>query len=325
MRKRIPRVRRWEYLKSVLVSAKNKEDKRELELRLIENKREFERMKSLAIGSGSLSKKGLKTAKELLRDSRLMTVHLGWLQDQEKMELTKIGEKIISINILTKEFLNLVFPRLLLEYKPIQELLFVLKESSNLEIRLPQRRDIINFSLYSDAQNLDIGQTDFMISRDLLGQLGVVNWFLYDKGQDRFCCTYLSSMILQNRKTETETDIDIVIKDELQSPKLNEIKLSGFLPILWLEYINLAKGIPLKPVYYSHLRDLVCYKARVSDMVFDKHMSSLIQNQGTEQYLIFGSGGTLPYSHYRSSALKSLPMKSSTGRYIIYIKMDEKK
>ena len=126
MRKRIPRVRRWEYLKSVLVSAKNKEDEIELELRLIENKLEFERMKSRAIGSGSLRKKGLKTAKELLRDSRLMTVHLDWLRDQEKMELTKIGEKIASINILSKEFLKLILPRLLFEYKPIQELLMVL-------------------------------------------------------------------------------------------------------------------------------------------------------------------------------------------------------
>ena len=89
------------------------------------------------------------------------------------------------------------------------------------------------------------------------------------------------------------------------------------------EYIGLAKGIPLRPVFYSHLRDAVCYNQRIGDNVFDLHMTDLLTEQDWGNFSVFGSGGTIPYSRHSSSVLKSLPLKFADGRYIVYIKMEK--
>lgn len=325
LKSRISRVRRWEYIMCVLESARQNETLKEIEMRLVKTKIDFERKKSLAIGRGKTRKKGLNTAKVLVQDSKLMAATLGLIKENEKLQLTNIGKAMLNLDIQSKEYLDIILPRLFSRYLPIVELFRSLLMADSNEIMLPQRRNIREFRKVAEKQNLFIGQMDFVIARNLLGQLGIINWFLVDKGDNRHSRVYLSSIVKEERNLVPE-DADFTLIEYLNKKitiQRKKVCLSEFSKTLWKEYLKMARGIPLKPVFYSSLRDNVCYKTRISDIEFDHHMSTLLENHCSENYHLFGSGGTIPFSHYSSSVLKSLPLKFSNGRYIIYIKMEE--
>lgn len=324
MRKRIPRIRRWEYVQCVLNTAHEGGDLDDLETCLINMKYEFERQKSIAIGRGSPRKKGLTKAGELVRDSIILATHLELIEEGEALKLTETGEKVMNLEIASSEYLYLILPHLVAQYNPIFELLDALYTITSEEIGVPELRDIKGFRKYSETQGLYIGQTDYMMARDLLSQLGVVNWLQYEEDGRRFSRVYLTSDILETKPSHSgEVVICVVAKKKEFWIQRREISIEEFLPVLWEEYIELSKGISLRPVFYSHLRDAVCYVRRIGDQVFDKYMEELLNNQDVGNFSIFGSGGTIPYSKHSSSVLKSLPLRFSNGRYIVYIKMEE--
>jgi len=325
MRKRIPRIRRWEYVHCVLDTAHKNGDLDDLEKCLIDMKYEFERQKSIAIGRGSPRKKGLAKVGELMRDSVTLATHLELIEDGEALKLTKMGEKVANLEIASSEYLCLILPHLVAQYNPIFALLDTLYTIPKKEIRVPELRDIKEFHKYSETQGLYIGQTDYMIARDLLGQLGVVNWLLYEEDGKRFSRVYLTSDFFEVKPSQLEEEavICVVAKEKEFWISRRRISLMEFIPVLWDEYIELAKGISLRPVFYSHLRDAVCYLLRIGDHVFDIFMKELLADQDIENFSIFGSGGSIPYSKHSSSVLKSLPLKFTSGRYIVYIKMEE--
>ncbi len=325
MRKRIPRIRRWEYVHCVLDTAHKGGDLDDLETCLINMKYEFERQKSIAIGRGSPRKKGLTKAGELVRDSVILARYLELIEDGEVLKLTKTGEKVRNLEIASSEYLYLILPHLVAQYNPIFALLDTLYAIPREEIGVPELRDIKGFRKYSEVQGLHIGQTDYMIARDLLGQLGVVNWLLYEEDGKRFSRVYLTSDFFEAKPSQPKDEavICVVAKEKEFWIRRREISLEEFMPVLWEEYIELAKGISLRPVFYSHLRDAVCYMQRIGDHVFDTLMKELLTDQDVGNFSIFGSGGTIPYSKHSSSVLKSLPLKFADGRYVVYIKMEE--
>jgi len=324
VRTRLPRIRRWEYVQCVLAAAREGGDESDLATRLSERKVEFERQKSVAMGRGALRKKGLSRAGELVRDSVLLAGVLGLIRDEEPLRLTEVGERLLTLETTSAEFVRLVLPRLVAEYGPIVALLDTLEAISGKELTVPEIREIKAFEARARVQGLGIGQTDFMIARDLLGQLGVVNWFLYDEASGRFCRVYLASDFLHAAPTDEKSEpaIELEKMGRRVWVRRHTISLNEFLEVLWDKYVDLTQGVPLRPVFYSHLRDAVCYEKRLGDQVFDTQMTELLDRQEVGGFMVFGSGGTLPRSTHSSSVLKSLPLKFSDGRYIVYIKME---
>jgi hypothetical protein len=113
-----------------------------------------------------------------------------------------------------------------------------------------------------------------------------------------------------------QTDPDqVFIRDHDVSPE-------DFEQVLWREYLGLSSMRPRFPVLYPNLRNRVCAALRISDLVFDRHLLSLIREP--QRLNIYPSGGVLNYAANLAHLGKFLPPKTSQGNFIIYLKIDRR-
>jgi hypothetical protein len=314
---RIPRVRRLEYLIDFLnVVKEHGYDKQMIMQKLAERKRAFEVEKSKALGRGKPFMQKLEVVKNLADDCLKMGVQLSFVKIKESIALSDEGElflvdKIIQRMIFASKFLNTY-------YKAAHTFLTISKQLTS-EIQVPLERNKLIFNQEASKYGLKIDQTAFEVVRDLLSQVDLMNWYVLRQDGKRYSKVYLTSSLLTR---ECKGCIDFMHEGQKYFVLPRKANYEEFKHALWEEYLKETSYVPRKPVFYSRLRSRVCYRLRIADRIFDSYANKIIQHD--DDYLVIGSGGSLPYSRDDASLLKNLPIKSERAGYIVYIKMDRR-
>jgi len=316
----VPRVRRLEYLLDFLQVVIEGYDREVAEQKLAKRKRWFESEKSRALGRGRQFMEKLKVAEHLTLDCLNMSLHLGLIQEREKPMLTDKGQALLTSNEAMQR--RLLAQSFLQTYASAPHILVHIARYPSKEVGLPMERKNVLFVEKATPYGLKVGQTTFEVIRDLLSQLELMNWHLYVSDGTRYSKVYLTSNIT-SKAPPSEAGVEAVtftFNGQQFTAVPTESPCAEFKQALWEEYLKLTKYVPRRPVFYSRLRSEVCYRLRVSDRVFDTYVKRIMQ--GDDTYLVAGSGGSLPYKRDSASLLKSLPVKSERGEYIVYLKMD---
>lgn len=317
---RIPRVRRLEYLMDFLQVVMEGYDKSVAERRLADRKRWFEAEKGKALARFRFTEK-LKEAADLALDCLTMSLHLGFVQGREKPVLTAKGQALLALN--NTEQKRLFAQSFLQTFVYAPHILVSIAKQPSKEVNLPMERNNVLFAEDATRYGLQVGQTSFEVARDLFSQLGLMNWHIYFSNGKRYSKVYLTSNIMSGKGPPLSSGVEAITftynGQEFAAVPI-ELPYLLFKQALWEEYLKLSEYVPRRPIFYSKLRSEVCYRLRVSDHMFDAYATRTMK--GDDTYLVVGSGGSLPYSRDSASLLKSLPVKSERGEYIVYLKMD---
>ncbi len=310
----VPLVRRIAYLETYLKGIKHGRSKEALEAALVDKKEEIELEKSIALGRGQASRAKSSGAAYLLRYCYRLSRDLG---------LISVGD---SKNLLSDSgayFLDSGKPervRLLTEtyseaYPHLYVLIGVLLRMDGL-ISLPFEKD--SFDSKVETYGLGMSQVVFDSVRDMVAYMGLVNWRIGGTGEERIQYVYLTC------RPQIESSGDYLARIAASGRWLffaeNEVLRDGFREVLWESYLNLAEGVPGSPVFYSGVRDEVCYLLRITDDQFDREVSDMMI--GDEALKVYGSEGFLPYRSDSAGMWKSLPPKNVWGDYIVYLRIE---
>lgn len=324
---RMPRVSRVEYLLDFLKVVEQGYDRKLAEQKLAERKRIFEAEKSRALGRGRPFMEKLRRTRSLREDCQTLSTRLGFVRVEDKLnvELTESGETFLNVDEVEKR--KVLAQGLLNTHTAFSHVLLTVASLPGAEVALPMERDNRSFVQKAVPYGIEVSQTDFDIVCELASQLELVNWFPFNTNLGRYKRVYLTSVIYENVKTinaEKESLLHFTYdgKSFWITPTPTRVRKDKFKEILWEEYLRATKYVPRRPVFYSQLRSYVCYRLKISDRVFDMYAQEIMGSD--ETYRLVGSGGSLPYSRDMASLLKSLPIKTERGEYIVYLKMDKK-
>ena len=307
-------MRRIEYLETYLTGIKHGLLKDELEAKLVDIKEELEMEKSIALGRGKASHAKNSGAAYLLRYCYRLSRDLGLISvgDTEN-SLSDVGtyflnsEKIERVKLLTETYSE--------AYPHLSVLIGVLLKMDGL-ISLPF--DKTSFDIKIETYELGMSQVVFDSVRDMATYLGLVNWRLLGKGIERIQHVYLTC------RPQTKPVGNYLARIDMEGRWLhfneNTVLRDGFRAVLWESYLNLSGGVPGSPIFYSAVRDEVCYMLRITDDQFDREIFDMMI--GDEVLKVYGSEGYLPYRSYSAGMWKSLPPKNVWGDYIVYLRME---
>lgn len=323
---RMPRVSRVEYLLDFLKVVERGYDRKLAEQKLAERKKIFEIEKNKALGRGRPFMEKLRRTRSLREDCQTLSIRLGFASAENKLkvELTESGEVFLNVDEVERR--KILAQGLLNTHTAFSHVLITVARSSGTEVALPMERDNRSFVEKAVPYGIEVSQTDFDIVCELASQLELVNWFPFNTNLGRYKRVYLTSVIYDDVKTinaEKESLLSHFTYDGKSfwiAPR--RVRNDEFKEILWEEYLKATKYVPRRPVFYSQLRSYVCYQLRISDRGFDMYAQEIMRSD--ETYRLVGSGGSLPYSRDMASLLKSLPIKTERGEYIVYLKMDKK-
>ncbi len=319
----IPRVRRLEYLVDLLHVVQQAGDKEAIGQKLAERKRSFEVEKSKALGRGRPFMAKLKETARLTSECLNMAAHLGFIEGRNKLNLSLEGRRLVSApEVAQRTF----FIRCVLEtYPQAAHVLLLISEQPDGEVVAPLKMNKAIFSETSKRYGLEVDQTTLEVVRDLLSQAELINWHSLLRDGEWYATMYSTSDIRGFPESTAiiehlEKQVTFAYEGQTflavpRQPVFSELK-----EILWQEYLKAANYVPRRPAFYSQLRSGVCYRLRISDRAFDMAIAKLMRRDDT--YLVVGSGGTLPYTRDATRLLKSLPLKSDRGEYVVYLKMD---
>jgi len=323
----VPRVSRLEYLVDFLTAFSKGANRAELESKLIERKSWFEDEKYKAVGRGKpFGNKALAHASSLLTDSFALSRQLGFIQGKEgDRKLTEEGQRFLSVS----DYIscpNLFAQRFVRTYSSAQDLMLLLDKAPNHQITLSTqtyKKEGRHFTEIAKPLGLHTDVVTFIITREILSQLSLINWKpTYEHGSE--CIVYLSSNIEKtDNPNEPVGGLTFKNNGTLYSATIRSEPYDVIRDTLWSEYMELTDYVPLFPVFYSDLRSAVCCKLRISDKVFDAFAELFVSGNDTKLDVVWSSG-SLPYSRDSANLLKSLPPKSVDGEYIIYLKIEKK-
>jgi hypothetical protein len=266
--------------------------------------------------------KRLKEAKHLLNECIKLGTQIDYLKVNEERILTSNGQSFLSLQAqqrrshFAKHFLS--------TYPSAPQLIFALQARPKGEIDLPDVRRSKQANYFSGITHrlgINAGIVSFYIVRNILEQLGLVNWFPFRIEERPYWRIYLTSIV-----SETQSDEDITSFTYLNKTffvKMESIDDNNFSEILWKKYMETTNYVPLRPVFYSNLRTKVCYELKISDFEFDKSIKGIMNLKDTSLRVVWSSG-TLPYDRDSANLLKNLPPKSEEGQYFIYLKIDKR-
>ncbi len=317
--KRLPRVRSFEYLYDYLDGIKLNLDEKEIRLKLIEKKKQFEIQKLEAIGRSKAFSNKVTVAKYLIVECRLLSNYLEYInnvygritisnQGLELLEKDLIERKEdLSSKYINKFYFAEYFFNILISYK-------------NPEFILPIKKDNITFKTIAQKQQLHMDQTNYEIVRDSFNYFDFINWFTFIKDNIRYHKIYSTITPLKTKHKINRHKMTLGYKNILYQP--NSEKLDIFQTILWNKYLELANYVPRVPILYSIIRDKVCYELKMPDTEFDKNLRIL--HDEPSELTIIPSKGSVPYSRNLNTFFKSLPPKID-NKYVVYLYMDVKK
>jgi len=312
----VPLVRRIEYLETYLMGIKHGMSKEELEAALVDKKEELEQEKSIALGRGQASRAKSSGAAYLLRYCYRLSRDLGLISVGDSGNfLSDSGvyfldsKKTDRIRLLTETYSE--------AYPHLSVLIGVLLRMDGL-ISLPFEK--ASFDSKVEKYGLGMSQVVFDTVRDMATYLGLVNWRMAGSGKERIQYVYLTCR--PQIGSHEEYLVRVAAGDQWLYFIKKEVFRDGFRNVLWESYLNLAKGVPGSPVFYSRVRDEVCYLLRITDDQFDGEVSDMMI--GNEALKVYGSEGSLPYRSDSAGMWKSLPPKNVWGDYIVFLRMERK-
>ena len=301
-----PVVRRLEYINDYLIGVKQGLDEDELMVQLAETKKRLEREKSLAVGRGNPYRKGIARTSSLTYDCRRVTESMRLLENDR---LTSRGEEYLKSS--DEDRRQIICEAYSSVYPHFGVLVSTLQQYGTLVLSM---RNIPPFRPMAEKYGLDVHQVAFDTVRDLATDVGLVNWYTMDKAENRRQHVYLVC-------SQGSSDSEYIVYHEGRQLQLkpNTVSLDEFRESLWENYIDLVNGVSGFPVFYSEIRDHVCYDLKISDILFNKYTETLMEDD--DKYNVIWSQGILPRKQDSASMLKSLPPKNVDGNYIIYLKI----
>ena len=311
----LPVVRRIEYLDDFLKSIEQGCSREEIEEVLAERKRYFEREKILAVGRGNPYRKGIERTSRLAGHCRKISGELGLVMELEgELTLTEKGEQYLILDEYQRKlYFCELFSR---AYPHLGALVNSLNNNLEKSIIVPMKNKP-PFRPEIARYGLEIGQVAFDTLRDISTGIGVVNWFYSGSGVNRRQHVYLTCSV-EDGKPNREYYRMFWGRKYIYALE-NAVDLDVFRENLWNTYLDLNDGIPGSPVFYSSLREKVCYALRIRDDQFDSVITEL--SDWDEDLRIAPSEGVLPRLQDSASMLKSLPPKTDYGNYIVFLKI----
>jgi|GEM_PF-2961724 hypothetical protein len=328
---RIPRVSRVEYLFAFLEGLNRKLSMEELAEVLGKCKLSFEEKKYKALGRGRpfisrtkfAESPAIKTviAKSLVNECACLAKKLG-LINAERNSLTDRGVHLIHFP--EEKRLDKFAQLYVSAFKITKQILVKLNLEKNKEFLLPDYRhrkfkEFTNF--ISDHYGITVDVLSFIAIRDILWQLGYVNWYQYKMNGEPWFKVYLTSR-LSEEKMPAYT-LTFTFNSKIFYVKKNGTTMDNFLNALWTEYMERTNDVQYIPVLYSELRNSVCYRLRISDEIFDEFVRKILAEDKTTFRLIWSSGA-VPYERDTLSLLKNLPALSQEGQYMTYLLIGRK-
>ncbi|MFH1180773.1 MAG: hypothetical protein V1710_10460 [Candidatus Bathyarchaeota archaeon] len=301
-----PVVRRLEYINDYLTGVKQGLDEDELQVQLAETKKRLEREKSLAVGRGNPYRKGITRTSSLTNYCRRVTESMRLIENDT---LTVLGERYLIASEMERR--QIICKAYSDAYPHFGVLASTLQRYGTLVLPM---RNTPPFRPMAEKYGLDVHQVTFDTVRDLATDVGLVNWSTVGKATDRRQHVYLVCGL-------ASSDSQYTVYHEGRPLHLtpNTVTLDEFRECLWENYIDLVNGVTGFPVFYSEIRDHVCYELKISDPLFNQYTESLIEDD--DKYNVIWSQGILPRKQDSASMLKSLPPKNIDGNYIIYLKI----
>jgi hypothetical protein len=214
----------------------------------------------------------------------------------------------------------------------------------------------------NEFYGLNMDEKNFEILRDFAFQLGLINWYPTDHGrqvvypiacvvkQSEFTamigcpaiqetyaqrCKHATALELGILKVEEDTyhvskndnlpngDYLILHPDfETVFVKDHKVSMGDFEQALWTNYLHIADMVPMSPVLYPSLRNLVCGELRIGDEAFDHLLKNLIRQP--QRLNVHPSDGTLNYAANLAHISKLLPPQTSEGNFIVYLKIERR-
>jgi hypothetical protein len=312
---RIPRVSRVEYLFTFLEGISKKLSTEELSTTLGKCKLSFEEKKYEALGRGRPLAKKFAVAKSLVNECMSLAKRLRLL-DSEGKSLTPKGVQLLRLppnkkrDMLAQLYIN--------SFEIVKAILVKMNFEKNKEFSLPdyRRGKFKEFNNFISNYGLTIDVLSFIAVRDILWQLGCVNWYQYRKNGEHWFKVYLTAQLAE--KKIPIYMLTFTLNSKTFYVKKNEIDLKSFLDILWMEYMKQTKDVQYIPVLYSEMRNKVCYELRISDETFDNMITKILTEDKTNLRIIWSSGA-VPYERDTLSLLKNLPALSPEGQYMTYL------
>lgn len=325
--KRIYLVRRVEYLLDFLEVVKSGYSREAAEARLADRKRRFEIEKARALGRGNPFTSKLKEAPGLARFAEEIArgTHLVEREPDGIYQLTSDGRRLLKVVASNDDPSAFLLNSLFASYPSFFDVISAIDNTNEKEVILPMsvKED---FSASASKYALSVDIWTFHIIRDLCSQLGILNWFRYIQAAESMQKVYLTCTIKncdpQEMLSSWSFPLKVLSRERLLIIAPNVPVFEVFRETLWNEYLEMTKYVPRKPVFYSSLRDRVCYALRIPDKRFDAFATSIMDKD--DKYLLVAGGGSLPYSRDSAGMLKSLPPQTSRGQYMIYLKMDQR-
>jgi len=316
---RLPRVRSYEYLYDYLDAIRLNLDEKEIRLKLIERKKQFEIQKLEAVGRSSAFSKKVTVAKYLAVECNLLSNYLGYIKNfNDEITISKQGLELLKKDLIERK--EDICTKYINKFHLAEYLFNILNSYKNSEFVLPIKKDNTNFKTIAKKQNLYIDQTNYEIVRDAFDYFDLINWFTFMKDNIRYHKIYSTMITLNTKHKINRHKMTLKYNNELYQP--NSENLDFFKTTLWEKYLELAKFVPRVPILYSSIRDKVCYELKIPDTEFDKNLRTLY-NKDTD-FTITPSRGSVPYSQSLNTFLKSLPPKID-NKYVVYLYMDVKK
>ena len=321
--KRVPLVKRVEYITDLLDTVKTGYSKEAAGAKLAERKRSFEVEKARALGRGNPFRARLMKATRLVEFCEMMCRQTGLVDSSTgTYRLTEKGEVLLSMSSGGNETDALLLDSLLRTYPSFQQMIGAINDTEGGEAILPSTKLRNLYSEYANRSGITVDMWTFDIVRDLASQLGVLNWFPDSTSGQRMQRVYMASKIRYENASSTDSGFPLhtIISGKAAVIARNIPDFTLFKNKVWDEYLMITNYVPRRPVFYSNLRTKVCYGLRIADKVFDQLAGKLMEKD--EKYLLLAAGGSLPYSRDSAGLLKSLPPKTGRGQYMVYLKMD---
>jgi hypothetical protein len=298
----------------------------ELENKLGFRKLSFESEKYKALGRGApfgeKQKIRLMKARPILETCLRMSREMGLLEASGRLQLSSKGKEIVS---LTKSQEVHKLGQLMLDsYQGFGDFLRSLQKLPRSEVSLPDIRHTLRPELYkelSERFGIKLDGLDFMRARDILGRLGLSNWYREKKGGETWSTVYLTC---NSSKKNDITVTDFRLNDQEGDLFLGILDpgLETFHPVIWEEYLRKTNYVQWRPLFYSDLRTFTCMRLRICDAIFDQYVGKMIGGEGPIQ--VIWSSGTLPKINDSSNLFKNLPPKDENSNYMVYLKLGKK-
>lgn len=316
---RLPRVRSFQYLYDYLDAIRLNLDEKEIRLKLIERKKQFEIQKLEAVGRSKAFSKKVTIAKYLTVECKLLSNYLEYINNiNGRVTISNQGLELLEKDLIERK--EDISSKYINKFHFAEYLFNIFISNKNPEFVLPIKKDNTNFKTIAQKQNLHIDQTNYEIVRDAFNYFDVINWFTFMKDNIR-CHKIYSTMVTLNAKHKINRHkTTLKYNNKLYQP--NSENLDIFKTILWKKYLELANFVPRVPLLYSIIRDKVCYELKIPDTEFDKNLR-ILYNENSELTIV-PSRGSVPYSQSLNTFFKSLPPKID-NKYVVYLYMDVKK